>query len=151
MEPTCIDLLVLCGARYKIEFEESHHVEKPDYRNQDRPWLAQIPCLNGHVGVWGNNLLVACTNKSGTVSTELRQLPFVEVVADGNDGINVTFDVEHFDEVAAIMKPRRRRRGRPMTNQAKQELVEAGRKFQFSTGRQRSPESHSRVQTGRLV
>jgi hypothetical protein len=47
----------------------------------------------------------------------------------------VTFNVQHFDEVAAVMKPRKRRQGRPMTYQEKQELVEAGRKFRFSTGR----------------
>jgi hypothetical protein len=148
MKPTCVDLQVLCGARYRIEFEESYNAETREYRAQERPWLTQIRCLNGHIGVWGGNLLVACTSSSGTVAMKLKRLSFAEIVQDGTDGVNVTFDVQHFDEVAAIMKPRRRRLGRPMSTEEKQRLVEAGREFRFSTGRQHSPEARSRLETG---
>jgi hypothetical protein len=134
-EPACVDLQAVYGDRYKIELDESYSVEKSEFRFHERNWLTQIPCLNGHIGVWGNNLLVARTSSSGTVAMKLKRLSFAEIVQDGTDGVNVTFNVQHFDEVAAVMKPRKRRQGRPMTYQEKQELVEAGRKFRFSTGR----------------
>lgn len=146
-KPICIDLQAAYGDRYKTDVDVSFDAEKSEFRVWERNWLTQILCLNGHIGVWGDAQLVACTSKSGPVAKELKHLPFVEIVADGSDGTNVTFDVDHFNEVAMIMKPRMRRRARPMTNEEKQRLIEAGREFRFSTGRQRSPEAHSRVET----
>lgn len=82
------------------------------------------------------------------MAKELKRLPFVEILQDGTDGVNVTFDVKQFGAVATIMKPRKRLHGRPMSTEEKQRLVEAGREFLFSTGRQRSPVTRSRLETG---
>ena len=133
--PVCIDLQAAFGDRYKIDVEASYYVEKAVFRALERPWLIQISCLNGHIGVWDDALLMACTTKPGTVASALKQLPFVEVVADGSDGTNVTFGVKYFDDVASIMKPRKRRQARPMSDEEKRRLVEAGRRFRFSVGR----------------
>ena len=47
-----------------------------------------------------------------------------------DDGANVLFDVEHFDEVAEITKPRKRRR---LKEQQRQAAVERLRQYQFGT------------------
>jgi hypothetical protein len=58
-------------------------------------------------------------------------LPFTTTAQDGTDGATVVFDVEHFEAVAEIMQPRRRRRLSP---EARQRLVEAGAKTRFGHG-----------------
>ena len=89
--------------------------------------------------------MAACTAKSGTVAKRLRALPFVSVVQDGTDGINAVFDVYHFDTVAEIMQPRRRRR---LTPEGKARLAEAGRKTRFKHGTRGDSGAHSRVSRG---
>ena len=59
---------------------------------------------------WGGRNLAACTNHVGRVANKLKALPFTNVVRDGDDGVDVVFDEEHFEEVARIMKPQKRRR-----------------------------------------
>ena len=56
---------------------------------------------------------MASTNRLGSVANRLKALAFTEVVQEGSDGVNVLFDLEHFDEVARVMKPRKRRRLSP--------------------------------------
>ena len=54
--------------------------------------------------------MAACTDRPGRIANKLTALPFIEAAQNGDDGANVVFDVAYFDEVAKIMKPRRRRR-----------------------------------------
>ena len=63
--------------------------------------------------------MAACTNKRGPVATKLVDAGCT-VVQDADDGVNAKFPVEAFDEVAEIMKPRKRR---TFTDEQKQELT----------------------------
>ena len=128
MKPTCLNLKELFGDRYKLEYEESYYAERPEFRRQEEPWLTQIPCQHGHIGVWGDDWLVASTNHAGRVATRLRELPFTELAMDGADGANVLFTVDHFDEVAQILKPRRRRR---LSEEHKARLAASNAKYRF--------------------
>jgi hypothetical protein len=81
------------------------------------------------------------------MSGKIRRLPFVSVEQDGDDGVNATFHVDRFDEVARIMKPRRRRRLSPEQREA------CGRrlaKFRFQPARQAPQNNLERTQTGRV-
>ena len=110
MTPRCINLKERYGDRYKVVYEESYVAQYgPNGRTED-PWLQIIPCVHGHLCPWSGENLAACTNKAGPVAKALKALLFVQVVQDGDDGANMVFPVEHFDEVAHIMKPKRRRR-----------------------------------------
>lgn len=40
----------------------------------------------------------------------MAELPFATVTQDGDDGMNIVFAACHFEEVAQIVKPKRRRR-----------------------------------------
>ena len=44
------------------------------------------------------------------MANKLKALPSTTVAQDGDDGATVVFHARHFDEVARIMKPRKRRR-----------------------------------------
>ena len=136
----CVNLEERFGRRFKVEYEESYYAEYgPNARVED-PWLMIIPCQHGHICPWGDSLLAACTNFAGRIAKRVRGLPFVTVAQDGDDGINATFDVKHFDEVAEIMKPRRRRR---LSEAQKQQCVDQLRKYWPAKG-ETAPEAARR-------
>ena len=118
MDGGCIDLKARFGRRYRVEYEESYYAEHGAGARVDDPWLMVIPCENGHICPWGGSTLAACTKAAGSVASRLKALSFTTVAQDGSDGANVLFDVEHFDVVAKIMKPRRRRRLSPEARHA---------------------------------
>ena len=57
------------------------------------------------------------------------------IVQDGDDGVNATFPLEAFDEVAEIMKPRKRRR---MTDEQRQAATERLRRYREGPAAQRN-------------
>ena len=66
------------------------------------------------------------------MATRLKALSFAEIVQDGTDGASgVTFPLEHFEPVAEIMRPRKRRR---LSEEQKARLVAAGAEFRVSAG-----------------
>ncbi len=107
--PQCVNLRERFGKKFRVRYEESYYAERPEFRAAEEAWLQIIPCDHGHIGPWGGNELVACTNTAGATAKRLRELPFARVQQDGADGTNVVFAAEHFDEVAEIMRPKRRR------------------------------------------
>jgi len=143
--PDCINLKEMFGERFKIDVEESYYAERPEFRAAELPWLMMIPCQNGHICPWGGSNLAACTNGSGAIAKRLKDLSFTTVAQDGADGANVVFDVAHFDQVAEIMLPRRRRRLSP---EARQRLAEAGAKTRFGHGTQSDSEARPCVPEG---
>jgi len=145
--PDCINLKEMFGEQFKVEYEESYYAERSRETVED-PWLMVLLCENGHICPWGGSNLAACTNGSGSVAKRLKALPFTTVAQDGADGANVVFDVAHFDRVAEIMKPRRRRRLSP---EARQRFAEAGAKTRFGHGTQADPEARPCVPAGSPV
>ncbi len=122
----CVNLKQRFGDRYRITYEESFWAERPEFRQDEEPWLQIIPCRNGHIYPWGGTKLAACTTTSGPVANRLRTLPSVEVAQDGADGVNVVFNVAHFEVVAEIMRPRRRRW---VSETERQRLAELSRRY----------------------
>lgn len=137
----CIDLKSRYGDRFRVVSEESLTAERGENPRSTDPWLQIIPCTNGHIFPWGGEKLGASTDRAGRVATALAKLPFVQVVQYGSDGANVTFPLTEFDAVAAIMKPRRRRRLSPEQIARQTERL---RKFQFPAAAQNAPAEQTR-------
>ncbi len=114
----CVNLRERFGDTYRVAHEGAYCAEYGPNAHREDPWLTVIPCENGHICPWGRSTLTACTTSAGSVAKRLKVLPFTSVAQDGTDGANVLFDVEHFDAVARIMKPRRRRRLSPEARRA---------------------------------
>jgi hypothetical protein len=123
----------LYGDRFRVTSEESLTAERGENARNTDPWLMIIPCMNGHIFPWGGEMLGASTHRPGRVVATLAKLSFVQVVQDGSDGANVAFPVTEFEAVAAIMKPRRRRRLSPEQIARQTERL---RKFQFPAAAQ---------------
>lgn len=74
------------------------------------PWLLMIPCRHGRIYPHGGAYLGASTDHRGPIANRLTALPFVRIVQNGDDGINVVFRVDDFDQIAELMRPKRRRK-----------------------------------------
>jgi len=127
----CINLREKFGDRYRVEYEESYHAEHGDGARSDDPMQQSRRCQACHICPGGDGRLMACTDLAGPISKRLKALEFAAVVQDGSDGANVLFPIDRFDEVAAIMKPRRRRR---LSEQHKEKLMAASRDHWFAPG-----------------
>ena len=143
-DATCINLKERFGDRCRIEYEESYYAERGDHGRLEDPWLMLIPCQHGHICPWGGEILAACTDKRGPVAKKLVELPVTEMWQDGDDGVNVKFHVDHFDQVEEIIKPKRRRRLSP---EQRERLIEAGwnHRFANNNGAQHAPGERRRT------
>ncbi len=92
------------------------------------PYAWLVLGLFGDLYVAGDGLLGVSTHKAGGIAKQIRRLPFVKVVQDGDDGINATFAAEHVKLILRLIKARRRRK---LTPERRAKLVEAGRGYHF--------------------
>ncbi len=124
IEENVIDLKERFGHKYKVAYDEAAGARHD-------PWMVQIPCQHGHFYPHGGREIGFATDKRGPIAKRLARLPFTKVVQDGDDGINLIFDIEHFDAIAAIVIPRKRRQ---VSESERQRLKEIGRQTRFSNG-----------------
>jgi hypothetical protein len=109
--PTCLNLRKLFeDRRFRFGYDESYKAERPEFRKLEKNWLTHILCRHGHIGVWGGDFLVACTDKNGGVAGQLKSFKFIKAAQDGVDGVNAVFHLKHFDKVVEVMVPRRKRK-----------------------------------------
>lgn len=111
--PDCINLREMFGANFRATYEESYYADHGDGARADDPWLQQIPCDHGTITPYGGEDLAACTNRRGPIARKLLALPCVTPWQDGDDGVNARFHVADFAAVAAVMKPKRKRKLSP--------------------------------------
>ena len=104
----CINLQEQFGTRYRVTFDAAY---SPKHVPRDKldPWAMQIPCQRGIVYPHGGDVLVAEVEGRRVTANRLRQLDCTTTYQEGDSFLAVTFHAADFDEVAAIMKPRRRR------------------------------------------
>lgn len=143
----CINLKERFGDRCKVEFDESYFAERPEFRAAEAPWLVIIPCQNGFVCPWGNDNLAACTNHRGRIVKKLKALPDTTVAQDGHDGANVIFPVDQLEEIARIMKPRKRRR---LSDTQRRQAAERLREYQPAKGQSVTDLARQRSETAQI-
>lgn len=128
-----INLKERFGTRWRIEYEESYRADRGHKARTEDPWLQVIPCQHGDICPWGGDLLAACSSGRGSIAKRLTELPFATVEQDGSDGVNVGFHPDHFEEVADIMRAKRKRA--PQTEaqrRAAAENLARGKAYQFT-------------------
>lgn len=143
--PACIDLKECFGRRYRVRYEDSYYAEYGQGARTRDPWLMIIPCQLGHISPHGGDELLACTNRQRPITAKrLLALPGARAVQDGEDGITVAFPASLFDQVAKIMKARRRRQ---LTPEQRERLAKIGREA-LQRNRQANVENNGRGVTG---
>jgi hypothetical protein len=134
MSIRCIDLEKRFGSVYRVAYEDGKR-----HRTRD-PWRLILLCRHGHIYPHGGDRLGASTRCRGAIAGRLVALSCVRVAQDGTDGINLVFHVDDFPTVAAILKPRRRRK---LTARQVAERTERLRKYRFPAARQSDAASQS--------
>lgn len=130
----CVNLRTRFGTKYKVQYENSYAAEHGENARVEDPWLMIVPCQRGHhIFPWDESTLAVSLDKAPKTARKLRELG-CEVVQDGDDGTTLTFPLERFDQVARIVKPRRRRRLSPKQRQRNTERLA---KYAFTHARQR--------------
>lgn len=105
----CINLRQRFGDKYRITYDEAYYHERPEFRATEEPHLQIIPCLRGHIyPTEGDTLAVFAPG--GPTRRRLAELPGCRPCTDGSDGATFLFHVDHFEAVAEVVQPRRRRR-----------------------------------------
>ena len=108
----CVNLKEMFGDRYRVVYEEAYSAEHGEGGRRIDPWLMTIPCLYGLIYPHGEQELAACCNRR-LVRGRLAALACCEVIQKGDTETVVTFGAEHFEQVAEVLRPRKRRLLRP--------------------------------------
>jgi hypothetical protein len=127
----CVNLKERFGRQYRVRYEESYHAQYGPRAYTVDPWLMIIPCQHGHIYPQGGNMLASSTHKPGATAKRLKAIQGVTLHQDGADGVTVLFPVDHFDAVAEIMRPRRRR---VVSESERERLRILGAKYGFQHG-----------------
>jgi hypothetical protein len=142
----CVNLQLRFGKRYRIGFDP---VFDPHGKHRDRidPWLYVIPCQRGTIYPHGGSLLAVEVDGRAITRQRLRGLGCTTVIQDGDESVAVTFDVADIDQIAEIVKPRRKRR---LSEEQRRQAAERLAPYQFnprSTDHSQRPKTHSEVAT----
>jgi len=112
--PDCINLKERFGDQFKIGKDPAYFAEYGPNAYIEDPQYHTVECQHGHIFPWGGETLAVSTNNRGPIANAIAALDCCTVVQDGSDGITATFPVASFDEVAPIIRARRKRKGRKM-------------------------------------
>jgi hypothetical protein len=108
--PTCLNLPNLYGNRFRIGHDPA--AVSPSQRKE--PWMMTIPCRGGAVIYpHGGDLLALELDYRTHLAKRLAAIPGVRLHQCGDGERTFLFRVELFDQVARVVKPRRRRRLTP--------------------------------------
>ena len=108
---TCINLLEVFGEDFRVTFDPAYDPRRVPRRCLD-PWMMQLPCRGKGVCIYphgGPHLAVEVDGRPG-LGKRLVAIPGVELWQDGDREKTFRFDVALFGPVAAVVRPRKRRR-----------------------------------------
>ena len=130
----CINLNERFGDRYKIGWDPAYD---PRHRPRDKldPWMMLLLCERAVIYPWGGSLLAVEVVGRRPTAKRLAALNLKQV-QDGDTEAAFVFDIMQLEAVAALVKPRRRRR---VSEKERTRLAELSRKHGFGTRQSHRP------------
>lgn len=132
--------------RYRYRLEESYKAESSSHVRGDGRWFVEVFCRNGLLYPFGGGLLLAYARPG--VATRIARLPDAQLHQTDGTARVFRFPVDRLDEVAAILKPKKRKTISPEHLRALQEgrksLSRSGAN-QFLTNDRDTKRENSRV------
>jgi hypothetical protein len=124
MTPTSINLQERFGQKYRIGFDEAAV-------NGNDPGMQTIPCRFGTIYPHGGDYLAVEVDGHPRIAKQVAAIPGIVLHHDGDDEKTFVFPVSLFNQVAAIVEPKRVKR---LSDEQRARLVEAGQVYQFKDG-----------------
>src|SRR5262249_55415242 len=106
MTPTCLDLRQLFGETYRI----GHDPAAVTRSEKNDPWMATIPCRLGTIYPHGGDTLAVEIDGHPGVARKVAAIAGVRLHQEGDREKTYLFQLDLFPQVAALVKPRRRRK-----------------------------------------
>jgi hypothetical protein len=116
---TCINLLDQFGDKYRITFDPAYSARHVPRAKLD-PWMIQIPCQGRGVIIYpyGGATLAVEVDRRPSIVAKLKAIEGLKLYQDGDVEKTFLFDLALFEQVAEVVKPRRKRRVTPLQLQA---------------------------------
>jgi hypothetical protein len=119
-EPTCVNLSELYGDRFRIFWDEAYD---PDYKHVPKdlrdPWYMELrggergPGRNSGPGFsiypYGHNTLALEIDYHNPTAAKIAKIPGVRIHQDGDQEKTLLFDVSLFEQIAPLLKLRKKR------------------------------------------
>jgi hypothetical protein len=131
----CLHLVELFGDKYRTGFDPAYDPRHRPQKSRD-PWMMTIPCSRGVILPFGGEYLIAEVEDRPRIANRLAQLSCVELLQDGDRFIAVKFHVRDFEQVAQLLRPRKKPR---LTAERRAALAERMRKLR-AEGKPRADE-----------
>jgi hypothetical protein len=131
----CLNLRERFGRRYRIAFDPCYDPKGVPRAKLD-PWYMTLPCRLGIIYPVGADRLAVEVDYHPYIAKRLAALPGVVLTQDGDHEKTFTFPAEMFDQVAASVRPRRKKQ---LSAAQKAVLRQAGAGTRFGCGGQASP------------
>jgi len=140
----CINLLEVFGNHYRITFDPAYSARGVPCGKLDC-WMMQVPCQGRGVTIYpyGGNSLAVEVDRRPSIAAKLRGIEGLKLHQDGDNETTFLFDVALFEQVAEVVKPRRKRQ---VSDERRQELVSYGRRYGF--GAQKSTPERAQTLSG---
>lgn len=136
--PECVNMRTLFGARFRVGRDPAASARDTD------PWLLTLPCRYGTIYPHGGDVLAVEVDGHSKLAARVAALPGVRAHQWGDQERTLLFPVALFDQVAAIVRPRRRR---VLTEEQRQAARERLAAYQFSPAAQSGSEGQTAVRT----
>jgi hypothetical protein len=104
-----INLMDRYGEKYRISWDPAYDA-KGRHRDSLDPWSMQVPCERGVIYPWGGDRLAVEVDYRAQTARKVAAIPGVELAQDGDQEKTFAFHVDLFDQLAALVKPRKRRK-----------------------------------------
>jgi hypothetical protein len=126
---TCINVDLMFGDKYRITFDPAYSARHVPRAKLD-PWMMQVPCQGRGVTIYphGADTLAVEVDRHPSIVARLKAIQGLKLHQDGDVEKAFLFNVSLFEQVAEVVKPRRRRL---VSDQRRQELASYGRRYGF--------------------
>lgn len=129
---TCIDLSTIAAERHwRLGRDPADAAERPGRRLASDPWYHVIKCQRGELYPFSAAEIVAEATSNPTFN-RLAGLPGVRVHQNADQGGAVRFPIAMLDQVAEIMRPRRKRQ---VSDDERARLAEQSRRHGFGSAK----------------
>jgi hypothetical protein len=140
----CLNLMNMVGDKYPITFDPAYSARNVPRAKLDAGMM-ELVCRGRGVTIYpyGGDILAVEVDRRPSIAAKLKTIEGLKLHQDGDVEKTFLFNVALFEQVAEVVKPRRKRQ---VSDERRQELVSYGRRYGF--GAQKSTLERAQTPSG---